>query len=307
VKARLFLWALALLGPHWTTRLALGYATFSFLIRQLIGTAWGVLLLSIALYFFEVLFSSSPPWSGAQLAVWIAELPTDAKSALGGAVITVGGFLLAFHAASNGWKSEAKAQLHLAAAKDHDELFSEAIDLAISTNLYVAELLRISESLRTEGVTRRNTVQVREALRKQPEFHSNRVRIGNLVIQAGTLRSRHGSVLNTMWAVPDCLRAAALALDRVAQTLWVGEPTGDPDDPVAASMFVDWVDVEKCEAAMVAWERELPLVSGLAGAARGVMIGEVIDFNIPALLRLLQIRKSFPNMLKHMQGNLPPR
>lgn len=109
--------------------------------------------------------------------------------------------------------------------------------------------------------------------------------------------AKHAPLLNSIWRVPECVRGATDALARLLPTLQVFEPAGDPEDQTVRALFIEWVDIRRCQTSVRAFDREFPLMNGLAGAARAVLLGDVIEHNTPALLRLLSKRKTFPEML----------
>lgn len=66
-------------------------------LRFLVGTVWGVFLLSAVVYCVSWLGGDSKPLTLGQLILWIDGLPTESKTAVVTSLLTVLGFLVAFH------------------------------------------------------------------------------------------------------------------------------------------------------------------------------------------------------------------
>ncbi|MCW8126409.1 hypothetical protein [Microbulbifer halophilus] len=96
-----------------------GFYIFSlviYLLRFLLGTAFGALILSILLYQYFQCCSQITPFSVEGLFDWFAQLDAEYKVALFTASVTVTGFVVAFHTATANWRNQMLAELKMQAA-----------------------------------------------------------------------------------------------------------------------------------------------------------------------------------------------
>ena len=66
------------------------------IVRWLLGSIWGVLILSVVLYYLVQRLDWIDTFGFTDLALWFDSLPQASKSTIGAAMLTVVGFLIAF-------------------------------------------------------------------------------------------------------------------------------------------------------------------------------------------------------------------
>lgn len=284
------------LGPAWAARLYTVCVCVTFLIHTLSRTVFGALLVAIALYYAQYWFGSSPPWTVGQLAIWLDDLPIEAKSAIATAVITVAGFLIAFRTANNAWKSQSQGELQLTAAADVETFFSEGTSRLIQVQLFVRSLLDAADEL-TTGLTKRARFKVQYCLREQPMFEEHRRRLVEMNVQSHRLLSKHSSSIYALWGTSPSLKAALSAFDAMVSATWIAAPSHAEDASDVESVFQQTLDVKSCQLFLDAYEKNFVRMSAMEGAARGRLQSPIFGFSMATFTTALQVRKDLVGVL----------
>ena len=106
-------------------------------LRWLIGSASGVLVLSLSAYFYLRRTSLSRPLMPSQLLAWFAAQRYEIKLGILGALLTVVGFAIAFWTASTTWRRQKELELRIEGHKAILTRFQRALRLLNSLDSYL--------------------------------------------------------------------------------------------------------------------------------------------------------------------------
>lgn len=272
------------------------------LLRFLLGTVLGVFILSSVLYWVMWTAGEPKPLTLAQLLLWIDGLPTESKTAVVTSVLTVLGFLVAFHTTTVNWKEEALAQLKAHAAGEIEIFFNEAARLTIDAKIYVRSLVDAVNFIQDQGATPDALFKVQRALEKAPGFLVTRDRLSAMAIEVHRIAGRHYSVLSTVWGATKALEDCAAAFTDITHHMWIRLPNVQPNSSDPIDQFVTQINVTECSNFVACCERNYGFMSAATGGVRGSLLASLIGFNLSSLLSLAGKRSTFIEALAKIQN-----
>jgi hypothetical protein len=276
----------------------------SLFVRFLAHTFVGTLLISIALYYFCLLFSETKPWTGYQLVLWLDDIDTTAKTGIVTSVLTVVGFLVAFRTASEGWKVQAVAQMKIRLAEELEAFYSEASQLATDLRL-VAEGMLHTEALLRNGMTDEASYGIAQAAQQSTEYHAKRLRLQAMAIQCFRFGGSNYTLLSTMPGVIEWLERCTKALNEIAQKSWITLPTGLPDEPTQrVAMFYRLVQRPAYEAFIAVCKDDVRTINACVGGVRGQLLDPVVK---PNANTYMVIRKKREYMVRAIDTVIKPK
>jgi hypothetical protein len=289
----------------WATKVLLGGTAVALVARFLFGSAVGLLLMSFALYAAMWQMGDTKPLTFGQLLIWIDELPSDAKTGVASSLLTVVGFLVAFHAAAVNWKDEAVADLKVKVADEFSSFYTEASRLIVKAQIYVGSLLEAAELFRTQGPSREAEFRIKHALEGASAFHAVRERLSAMSIEVHRLSGQHSSLLATVWSATEMADECEDAFGDVVKAMWVRVPVVLPPTNDVLGQFVSQVDVEECQRFLVVSDEHYDFINGTAGALRGGLLAPIIRFNIATLRNLYRQRRSLAQAVAALRRERP--
>src|SRR5688572_12272999 len=111
-------------------------ALFLQILLWLVGSLWGYFVLALLLLVWLKLFTAFEPYTFAQLALWFDALAPSDKAALGSALITVVGFLVAFQTAYDNARAERLMNKEIEVADEIAEHYEAFQDHARALNTF---------------------------------------------------------------------------------------------------------------------------------------------------------------------------
>jgi hypothetical protein len=182
--------------------------------RYLFSTLFGLFLFAVGLYLGMYWLSPVKPFSGQQLALWFDGLPTESKGAMGAALLTVLGFLIAFRTASVNWRDELRVTISVQAADELEEVYGEASQLMLDVMYYSRGLVEQLTELqqRCTGMT----PWLRETLQKYAGHRERSERLSALGARARRLAGKYGILLNPIGGGSKAASDCAAAIERAA-------------------------------------------------------------------------------------------
>lgn len=137
-------------------------------LRFLLGTVIGVFALLLLMYWIMWISGDPKPLTFAQLLLWVDGLQTESKTAVVTSVLTIFGFLVAFHTAKVNWKAGALTHLKAHVADEIELFFNEAARLTIDAKIYVRSLVEAVNRIQDQGATSDTIFNVKYVLGKTP-------------------------------------------------------------------------------------------------------------------------------------------
>ena len=283
--------------PTITARLFYYCTPVVLIFRFLIGTVWGVFLLSISLYSISWLVSESQPLTLSQLLLWIDELPVDSKTAVITSLLTVIGFLVAFHSATLNWKAQALVQLKTHVAGEIEQFFTEALRHTSDAEIYVRSLIEATNSVKNKGPTSDAIFKIQRSLELMPKFLETRDRLAAMSVEIHGITGRHFSLLSTLWGATKTLEDSTAAFSEITQKMWVRLPILQNGLPDPVDEYLRQVDVSECSSFIACCEKNYGFISGATGGIRGLLLAPLVGFNLSSVVSLFGKRSVFVESL----------
>jgi hypothetical protein len=277
------------------------------LARLLFGTALGALGLSLLFYHFTPTIWGVQPLSTLDLIVWFSELSEGYKVALLSSVLTVSGFIVAFHTATINWKNQLKAQLKSQCAGEIEEFFAIVSGLISDAEIYVNSLITAVNKLENCKDQDEARFAVDWAIDGAQKFFSTRNQISQAQVQVHRLKGRNYTILSTGWGLPGALDQAIAALNEIGTKMWVKVPVVDKNDPNYIQHFHNWVNIEECMAFIEASSRYTGPMTSLAGSIKGYLLSPIMGFSWPMYFDLITNRKQFTAFVKEFHKTMNKR
>ncbi len=261
--------------------------------RFFIATIWGIFTLSVVLYSVIWFFGDSKPLTAPQLLLWILVLPSEYKIAILSSVLTVLGFLIAFHIAMMSSKQQMHTQLKAYVAGEIEEFFNEVSGLITKARLYAESVVEAVNKIQNQQATPETAFNVSYVLDQTPHFLATRDRLSALSIQVYRILGKNSSILATSWGVTKSLRDAIEAFTEIAETMWIRVPYIHPEEKNPLGVFLAQVNVSEYLRFIDCCKRNSDFINGTTGAIRGQLLAPVVGFNLSALVMLISERTQF--------------
>ena len=281
------------LPPTWSTSLIYTLAAIGFLWRFLVGTTLGIFFLSLALYGYMSWVSDTKPFTPSQLLLWLADLPIEVKTAISAAILTIVGFLVAFHTATLNWKHQANAQLRAYVAGELEQFYAEVSGRTIEARIYAKTLVEAVNAIQAQGVSAETVSRVHFILDRTTAFLATRQRLSAMSIEVHRILGKNYSLLATVWGAAKALEEANAAFSEIAQAMWIRVPFVQRDDPNLLGVFLAQVNVTECLSFVACCDRNDGYINGVTGGIRGLLLAPVVGMNLASLVGLLTNRAQF--------------
>ncbi|WP_281982864.1 hypothetical protein [Azonexus hydrophilus] len=266
-------------------------------LRFLTGTVWEVFLLSALLYWMSWLVGDSKPLTPGQLLVWIDGLPTESKTAVITSLLTILGFLVAFHTATLNWKAEALAHLKAHVAGEIESFFTEASRLTTDAQIYVRSLIDAVNSVQVDGPTFDAMFKIQRTLEQLPKFLATRDRLSAMSVEVHGIAGRHYLLLSTVWGATKVLEDSAAAFSEITNKMWVRLPNIQNGHPDPVAEYLRQINVSECAAFVTCCEKNYDFINGATGGLRGSLLAPLVGFNFSSVLSLSGKRSTFVDAL----------
>lgn len=268
---------------------------FAWTMRSLFGTILGALVFTLLLYFSCSLWGSFKPLTPSQLALWIDELPIAAKTSVVASTITVVGFLVAFYAGAINWRNQEREKLKLAAAAEVESFVAELLPTANRLAIHAEELIETHKAIVKEGITKQTRFRFKYAFSRSSQFDADRKRVIAMSIEVHRFGGKYATLFASVWGATRIIEELGASVTRLAQASWINRPIGPEVDDLAMGFFADHFDAQKSRAFLEVHERESEFISALSGSLRGVLMHNIVGFNLASMHSLI----SSPRMAVH--------
>lgn len=271
-------------------------------VRFLLGTILGVFALSLLLYWVMWIAGEPKPLTLAQLVLWVDGLPTESKTAVVTSVLTVFGFLVAFHTATVNWKAEALAHLKAHVAGEIEIFFNEASRLTKDAEIYIRSLVEVVNLVQHVGATSETVFRVQRVLETAPSFLEKRDRLSAMSVEVHRIAGRHYSVLSTVWGATKALEDCAAAFTEITQQMWIRLPNIQPKFADPVSQFVTQINVTECTSFIACYKRNFAFINGTTGGVRGLLLAPLVGVNFSSLFNFFGKRSVFIEALEKVKN-----
>ena len=271
-------------------------------LRFLVGTILGVFFLSALLYWAMWTTGEPKPFTLSQLVLWIDGIPSESKTAIVTSVLTVLGFLIAFHTATVNWKAEAVAHLKAKVADEIEAFFTEASRLTTDAEIYARSLVEAVNFFQSHGATTEAVFKIQRTVEKTSAFLAARDRLSAMSVEVHSIAGRHYSVLSTVWGAMKALEDCAAMFAQITQLMWVRVPIiqAELSNPIA--QFVSQVNVTECVNFVDCCRANSGSISGATGGVRGALLAPLVGFNLASRMSLSGKRAIFIEALSKVRN-----
>lgn len=271
-------------------------------VRFLVGTVRGVFVLSVALYSVMWLVGEPKPFTLTELLLWLDELAPESKTAVVTTMLTVLGFLVAFHTATVNWKAQALAQLKQHVAGEIELFYAETSRLTTDAQIYARSLIEAVNSLQSQGASPDAIFCVRRALEKAEQFRATRDRLSAMSIEVHGISGRHYGVLSTVWGAVKTLEDCASALTEIASSMWIHVPIIPDAHPDPLGSFLAQVNVPQCMKFVTCCEHNSGFINGNSGGVRGALLAPIVGFNLSSRMSLAGKKAVFTEAMSKVRN-----
>lgn len=269
------------------------FFTVIFLVgRFLLSTVTGVFLLSLCLY-GAVAASGGEVLTGGQFLLWIDGLNTEYKAALLTSLVTVAGFVVAFHSANANWRNQFNAQLKAQLASELEAFFGPLSANINEASIFSQALVDTVSKIQAGATFADASFSIRYLQDQQTRFRSARTHVTQAASEVHQLIGRNYNILSSGLGTPGQMQLAASALEEISQLVWIQLPVVDTKQIDHVQSFVNQVNVTHCLRLVEACENNSMKISGLIGGVRGYLLSTIVRFNLATFINLFADARNF--------------
>lgn len=280
------------------------FYTIAMIVRFLIGSAYGVLFLAVFFYLYVKNFTSLPVMTPSELTSWLVNLPSEYKVAVLSSGVTIIGFVVAFHTATENWRGQMQAQLKSQAANEIENFFSVVTSKITTTRLHVESLIKTVNTIQKQENINEIIFLVGYQQGKVSEFIAARDILSQASIEVHRLISKNNNILSTGWGLPSNINQAAGCLSELSKKMWVHIPMVNLDDPNHIQSFLNQVNVTECSEFIDSCNTNYGIISGISGGIQGYLTASIWGVSLSNYFNLISSRKQFKEAIKGLHRDL---
>ena len=269
----------------------IGAASLSVLILFLSRTIFGALLTTLFLYIFAKQITGVAPFSFDDLLLWLHELPVEAKSGVFTSMITVVGFLVAFRSGAMIWRTQARDQLKLEAARELEQFFSEADSKLTGLEIYANELLKILSIAKENPLDGRLKGDHAFLFERSAVAIETRARLSDMGVEVFRLQTKHHAVINSVWGASSTLDKAIRSFDELTDAIWISIPIRDDRFSDPLSNIIRMTDEKKTAEFVRLCDQKQAAIQGIVGGVRALLLAPILGFNATSLANFARQRQ----------------
>jgi len=289
---------LAKIPPVFSVPLFYTTMSVAMFLKFLFGSLGGAFLLSAATFAYFKYFADVWPYSASELLFWIDGLDKEYKVALLSSVVTIAGFIIAFHTATLNWKSQMLAQLKSQVAGEIEEFFAQITTDINSARIYAELLVRTVEEIQKGCSVDDALFKIQYIKQKTNVFIATRDRLSLYSVEIHRLLGKNYNILSSGWKLIENMESATNALMPISEKMWINVPIIDIENPNYTNLFIKHVNVTGCNDFIQVCNENYNKINYWTGSVRGYLLSPIIGFNFFSYLTLLSIKGSFWEMIK---------
>ena len=269
------------------------FVTIALVVRFLIASVFGAFALAIFAYWYIGQYTAISPFTGHELLIWFGELEPAYRVAFFGSLVTVLGFVVAFHTATVNWRNQMKAQLKSDAAGEIENFFAIVGRSIRGVQLYVDDLVDTANLIQNGGDPAELSFRVRYAQGRGEQFIAARNTLSQASIEVHRLISKNHNLLASGWGLLSAVQGTAETLADVVDKIWIRVPIVDVNDPNHVQHFLDQINVTDCQSLSNACDINDSKIAAMSGGLQGALLAPVWGFSFPMYVTLLRDRRAF--------------
>lgn len=268
-----------------TAAIVIPIAWLELLTRWLVGSALGGLVLAGGWYWYLWRFGASKPFTPAQLLAWFAAQPYEVKLGIGGGLLTLAGFAIAFWTAAATWRSQKELELRIEASKAIHTRFSRAIRLLNEISAYLFILTDALRAVTPEMPEGLKAARLAYSNARAVQFSQLKQQLYAAMLDIYDLHGEYASIFANVISVSTGLRNAEAAIKAAQDKLGpLVPPYADPNTPNFAATFLSRCNLPLFDACHSACVEAREMASMLYGRSAGALVSRIIRPNFIGLL-----------------------
>lgn len=293
-----------ILPPSISIKLFYAVVVLGLFYRFIFQSVYGVLLVTLVIYWYAALITGVKPYSFSELTYWVLMLDREYKVALITSLVTITGFAIAFHTATINWRNQMRAQIMLQVSGEVENFFATVSSSITTAELYIEALVDAVNNIQKGASVRDAEFLVDYNHSQQQQFLDARSLLSEASVEVHRLISRNYNSLVSNWGALSAAQRSATALAEVSQKMWVNVPIVDINDPQRIQAFINQINVSECEEFIRTCKRCQGVMNGLTGGVRGQLQSSVLGFNLPMFSDLITKRKEFRRIMEEFHRGL---
>lgn len=254
-------------------------------------TIFGTLLILIFVYFILLSTKFNKPYSLNELLTFFNSLTSDYKIAIASSLITILGFLFAFHAATLVWKQQTIANIKIAAGNQIFDFFNEVMRIATSISIYARNLSTLANDIKAGGPSPRTSFTIKYLSEQRDEIESKRNKLADMSSQAFLIQSNNFVALVDSDAARTFLQQATAAFNEITNDMWFFYPVVKEDAPEPEKQFLAQLEIEKVSKFLQTSDKKILLIGSIASGLKVLLIAPVMSQGLYALRDLFDKNK----------------
>ncbi len=268
-----------------TAAIVIPIAWLGFLARWLVGSALGGFTLAAGWYWYLWRFGVSKPFTPAQLLGWFAAQPYEVKLGIGGGLLTLAGFAVAFWTAAATWRSQKELELRIEASKAIHTRFSRAIRLLNEISAYLFTLTDALRSLTPEMPEGLKAARLAYSNARAAQFSELKQQLYAAMLDIYDLHGEYASIFANVISVSTGLRNAEAAIRRAQDRLGpLVPPYADPNTANFVATFLSRCNFPLFDACHRECVEAREMASMLYGRSAGALVSRIIRPNLIGLV-----------------------
>lgn len=283
--------------------LVIGVAFLAALVlRFLFKTLYGAFVLALIAYFYCEQIFGVPPMTIRELVLLIMSLDAEYKVGILSSLITVIGFVYAFHMSAESWRRQMREEQKFKAANEIEDFFQRVIDSSYVLERYAEGLVSIVEMRVAVEPDSKIETEIRILEDKTKAFREARAEISRYSVDVYGLIQRNDGPLSVGWGLKASAQFAAKEISKISEHMWFHTPVADFDEDAWAVRFIASIDDQAIRDFIVVVEGAQTQIIGAAGSIKGYLHSYVWSLSGAGLLSWLSDAKGKIEAFKDFQN-----
>lgn len=268
-----------------TAAIVIPIAWLELFARWLVGSALGGFALAAGFYWYLSRYGANRPFTPSQLLGWFAAQPYEVKLGIGGGLLTLAGFAIAFWTAAATWRHQKELELRLEASRAIHARFSRAIRLLNEISAYLFVLIDALQAVTPEMPEAQKAARLAYSNSRAMQFSQLKQQLYAAMLDVYDLHGEYASVFANVISVSKGLHTAEAAIRAAQGRLGpLVPPNADPNAPNFAATFLARCNVPLIDACHRECVQAREMASMLYGRSAGALVSKILRPNFIGLV-----------------------
>lgn len=254
------------------------------ILKFFLKSLYGAFALALICYCYSYQIFGVEPMTIRELVAFISALKPEYKVGILSSLITVVGFVFAFHMSTETWRRQMKEECKFKAANELGDFFNVALGVSYKLESYAESVVGIFERLRGGAGNVDVEMHIKILLSNTKDFLEARAKMSSLAVEVHSLISRHDGALSLGWGLKKSAQHAADNLSVITEAMWFPVPIIDIDESGWFESFLSNADEQDCRNFIIVVADAQTQISGMAGGITGYLYSHIWDLNSVKLI-----------------------